>query len=47
MKKNFVAYYFERLDHWTKELKKSGYTQEIFKKAQKDTKEWIKRLPNK
>ena len=44
MKKDFVTYYFERLKFWKKKLKKKeGYTQEIFKLAQKDTAKWIKK----
>lgn len=37
-KTNLVDYYFKRLDYWKKELKLKGYTQEVFKLAQKDVK---------
>ena len=43
MKKNdFVSHYFSRLEHWKKQMNLKGYSNEIFKLAQKEVKEYLK-----
>ena len=37
-----VKFYFSRLNYWKKQMNLKGYSNEIFKLAQKEVKEYLK-----